>query len=398
MSFENEATEQLKRELTESHKQINELLLAKEEIRHNYDLQSTLNSLLHLSLKDTSLNEILDYTLNHILSIKWLAFESRGAIFVVEDVPNTLIMKTSNELPKSIQKECSKVPFGKCLCGKAALKQEVVFASCIDKNHVIEIEGVVPHGHYCIPIISSNKTLGVINIYVKQQHRYKKKEEDFLNAIADTLAGVIERKRAEEKLNQSIQRLNKSIEGTVRALAMVVETRDPYTAGHQNRVTQLACAIAGEMKLSEEKVECIYMASNIHDIGKINVPAEILSKPSALTKAEFDLLKTHPPVGSAILKEVDFSYPIVQIILQHHERIDGSGYPEGIKGKDIMLEAKILAVADVVEAMASHRPYRPAIGIETALKEIKQNSGKLFDSEAVDACVTLFNEKEFKFS
>jgi putative nucleotidyltransferase with HDIG domain len=174
--------------------------------------------------------------------------------------------------------------------------------------------------------------------------------------------------------------------------------RDPYTAGHQWRVTRLACAIAEEMGLPEERIEGIRMAGLIHDIGKMNVPAEILSKPGRLNHIEFDLIKLHPQNGHDVLNgSLEFPWPVAQIVLQHHERMDGSGYPAGLSGEQIILEARILGVADVVEAMASHRPYRPAHSIEDVLQEISQNRNVLYDHEVVDACLKLFTEKGFEF-
>ncbi|MBA7623204.1 hypothetical protein ES703_30597 [subsurface metagenome] len=208
---------------------------------------------------------------------------------------------------------------------------------------------------------------------------------------------ITERKLAEEERKQSFERLRQSLEETVNALATAVEMRDPYTAGHQHRVTSLATAIAEEMGLSKEKIEGIRMAGVIHDVGKIRVPAEILSWPGQLTEIDFNLIKTHPQVGYDILKRIELPHQVTRIMLQHHERMDGSGYPEGLKGKKILIEAQVLAVADVVEAMASHRPYRAALGIEKALEEISKNKGVLYDAKAVDACLKLFNEKDFKF-
>ncbi|GAF81991.1 unnamed protein product, partial [marine sediment metagenome] len=168
-------------------------------------------------------------------------------------------------------------------------------------------------------------------------------------------------------------------------------------AGHQRRVTTLATSIATEMGRSEELIQGISMGGIVHDIGKIYVPAEILSKPTRLSEVEFDMIKAHCQAGYDILKPVEFPWPIAQIVFQHHERMDGSGYPSGLSGEDILLEARILAVADVVEAMASHRPYRPALGIDKALEEIVQNKGKLYDPKVTDACKKLFAEGRFKF-
>jgi putative nucleotidyltransferase with HDIG domain len=203
---------------------------------------------------------------------------------------------------------------------------------------------------------------------------------------------ITRQKKTEEELIQSYDRLKQAMDGTVQAMAFTIETRDPYTAGHQRRVTQLACALAEKMELPENIVEGVRMAGDLHDIGKIYVPAEILSKPGKLSEAEYNIIKTHSQVGYDILKTIEFPWPIADIVLQHHERINGSGYPAGLRGKDILLEARILAVADVIEAMATHRPYRPALSIEDALEEISENKGKLYDPKVVDACLKIFEE------
>jgi PAS domain S-box-containing protein len=218
------------------------------------------------------------------------------------------------------------------------------------------------------------------------------------NLMQDLERSLTERVRAEEGLQRSFEKLQRAFEGTVNALVSVIEMRDPYTAGHQRRVSQLACAIAKEMGLPKEQIEGIRMAGLIHDIGKINVPAEILSKPGPLTELEFGLIKMHPQIGYDVLNgTMEFPWPVAQIVLQHHERMDGSGYPEGLTGEKILLEARILAVADVVEAMASNRPYRGPRGMGEALEEISQNRGVLYDPEVVDACLKLFKEKRFEF-
>jgi PAS domain S-box-containing protein/putative nucleotidyltransferase with HDIG domain len=206
---------------------------------------------------------------------------------------------------------------------------------------------------------------------------------------------ITERKRAEEALQKTYHQLRESLITTVNTLASTVEMRDPYTAGHQRRVTLLACAIAEEMGLPEEQFDGLRLAGLVHDIGKITVPAEILNKPGRISEIEFNIIKTHPQAGYNLLKEIAFPWPVARIVLQHHERLDGSGYPQGLKDGGITMEAKILAVADVVEAMASHRPYRSALGIEAALHEITMNKGILYDSNVSDLCVRLFTEEGF---
>jgi PAS domain S-box-containing protein len=206
---------------------------------------------------------------------------------------------------------------------------------------------------------------------------------------------ITERKQAEEERKQSFERMRKALRATVQAISLTVEMKDPYTSGHQQRVADLARAIATEMGLSADRRDFIRTASTIHDIGKIAIPSEILSKPTKLTDLEFSLIKTHPQSGYDILKDIEFPWPVADVVLQHHERMDGSGYPQGLKGNDILLEARILAIADVVEAIASHRPYRAALGIDLALEEISKNKGILYDAAAVDACLKLFREKGY---
>jgi len=204
-------------------------------------------------------------------------------------------------------------------------------------------------------------------------------------------------KKAEEQLKESYSTLQRILEETVEGLVQAVEMRDPYTAGHQRRVSDLASAIAKEMNFSEEKINGLKLAALVHDIGKINIPAEILSKPGKLTEPEFNLIKMHPQTGYDILKSIEFPWPIAEIVLQHQERYDGSSYPNGLKGEDIHIKARILAVADVIEAMSSHRPYRPSLGIDCALEEIEKNRDILYDPRVADVCLTLFREKGYKF-
>jgi PAS domain S-box-containing protein len=208
---------------------------------------------------------------------------------------------------------------------------------------------------------------------------------------------ITRRKRAEADLRASRDRLQKALAGTIQSMGLTIEMRDPYTAGHQRRVSKLSCAIALDMGLPPDQIEGIRMAGDIHDLGKIYVPAEILSKPGQLTEIEFSIIKTHSQVGYDILKSIEFPWPLATIIHQHHERLDGSGYPNRLKGPDILLEARIISVADVVEAMSSHRPYRPAHGIEKALEEIIRNRGRLYDPAVVDSCLRMFREKGFSF-
>lgn len=209
------------------------------------------------------------------------------------------------------------------------------------------------------------------------------------------LRDITERVLSEDKVMESIAQLRKAMGGVIQAIASTIETRDPYTAGHQRRVSDLARELARTMGLSKASIEGVRMAGVIHDLGKISVPAEILSKPGKLTDIEFSLIKIHPQIGYEIIKPIDFPWPVADIIYQHHERMDGSGYPRGLTSGEIMIEARILTVADVVEAMASHRPYRASLGIDTALAEIVKNKGIFYDADVVNACTYLFQETDY---
>ncbi len=237
-----------------------------------------------------------------------------------------------------------------------------------------------------------SKRKSIVEIHVVETEWNKKK------AYLATIRDVTGRKETEEKLKASNEKLQKLMEDTVNGLISAIEMRDPYTAGHQKRVAELACAIAKEMKLSEDKIKGIRISALVHDIGKIHIPSEILNKPGKLSDVEFTIVKSHTNYGYEVLKSIDFPWPIATTVLQHHEKIDGSSYPNGLNGDNIILEAKILCVADVIEAMSSHRPYRPALGQESALNEISKNRGILYDENVVDACIKLFEEENFSFS
>lgn len=216
-----------------------------------------------------------------------------------------------------------------------------------------------------------------------------------VDRLRNHLEDVVEERT--KKLKENQERMHAMLLDFITSLGATTEARDPYTAGHQRRVAHLAVEIARELQWPEDQIEGLYLASVVHDFGKIHIPAEILSKPGRLSELEFAFIKQHPETGYEILKSVDFPWPIAQTVLQHHERLDGSGYPYGLKEDEILAEAKVLAVADVVEAMTSHRPYRAALGLDAALDEITLHRGVLYDNRAVDACLRVFREKGYVF-
>jgi PAS domain S-box-containing protein/putative nucleotidyltransferase with HDIG domain len=247
------------------------------------------------------------------------------------------------------------------------------------------------------PLKVDSEVFAVLAIYGGEPDRFDADEVKLLQELANDLAFGIRAARDRSERAAMDQRWLASLETTVGAIAHTIEVRDPYTTGHQQRTARLAVAIARKLGLPEHDIQGLYLAGIIHDIGKINIPAEILNKSGKLSKLERGLIEEHAEAGYDIVKGVDFPWPIAEMVRQHHERLDGSGYPHGLKGDAILPQAKILTVADVVEAMMSHRPYRPALGIDAALAEIEKNKGLLFDTAAVDACIALFRQQHFDF-
>jgi response regulator RpfG family c-di-GMP phosphodiesterase len=248
-----------------------------------------------------------------------------------------------------------------------------------------------------LPLTNDTGVFGALMIYSGEPDAFNHDEVALLTELAADLAYGITSLRARVERAQYVRTIRRNLEETIQAIAAVVEMRDPYTAGHEKRVAALASAIGRELGWPEKQIDGLHVAGSIHDVGKIGIPTEILTKPGYLAGIEFDMVKIHPQAGYDILHGIDFPWPVAQTVLQHHERLDGSGYPRGLKDGAILPEARVLAVADVVESIASHRPYRAALGLEAALDEITTKRDKLYDPQAVDACLILFREKGFTF-
>jgi len=246
-----------------------------------------------------------------------------------------------------------------------------------------------------VPLLYRGEPIGVLQVQSNRLNAYSDEDVDLLAGLGNVAAISIQNALLIAEAARAEETLRLSLEGTLHAVSAAAETRDPYTAGHQRRVTALAVTIARELGLSDDECNTLRIAGTVHDIGKLGIPAEILSKPGPLSAIELDLIREHPQTAYKILADVPFPGPVAETVLQHHERLDGSGYPRALAGDQILREARILAVADVVEAMASHRPYRAARGIDAALSEIEQNAGRLYDSEAVEACLHLFRDKGY---
>lgn len=264
------------------------------------------------------------------------------------------------------------------------MSPKIEFKDLVKEEYLRDTERVfLSKGGEKIPVVFSSSIM-----------RDNKGDVQGVILVAQSIVG---RKRLEEKLQHTLVTLRKAMRGAIHAMALTVEKRDPFTAGHQRRVSDLARAIAREMGLADERIDGVRMCAIVHDLGKMFISPEILTKPRKLTKGEYNIIKTHPMAGYEILKEIDFPWPIAEIEMQHHERIDGSGYPNGLTGKDILLESKILAVSDVFDAMVFKRPYREAISIDRALEKISKDKGILFDPDVVDACARVFNENGFRY-
>ncbi|MDD5772635.1 MAG: HD domain-containing protein [bacterium] len=369
---------------------ITEKKQAEDENKHNQQIQSVLSTMLEISSMRGTLEDELKLILKKILSLRWLGLINKWGVFLKDENKDIFNLSVYSRLPKSLLIMCKNVPFNRCLCGKAGARKKMIFKSKVDSDHENLYKGIKPHGHYCIPIIFREKVLGVLNLYVAAGHKGNKYEKLFFKTVADILAGIIVRKNIENELKENVDNLRKTLKGIVKLIVSTVEVRDPYTAGHQHSVSDLARAIAQTMGLPKDQVEGIRFAGIIHDLGKLFIPSEILSKPGHLNDIEYDLIKTHSRIGYEMLRSIDFPWPLADIILQHHEKMDGSGYPNGLKDKKILIGAKIIKVADVISAMAYHRPYRPAHNLKYALKEIKSNIGRFYDPEVVAACLKVF--------
>jgi PAS domain S-box-containing protein/putative nucleotidyltransferase with HDIG domain len=259
------------------------------------------------------------------------------------------------------------------------------------------LSGDAPYALAMLPLKAGGTSLGVLCVFADEPAAFDDEQMGLLQELANDLAYGVHMQRTRAERDSMRGALSETLLQTVRALALTVEKRDPYTAGHQERVALLAGAIAAEMGMPPEQVEGIRLGGIIHDIGKIYIPAEILNRPGRLTVTEYAIIKSHPEVGHDIMKDVNFPWPVQEMILQHHERLDGSGYPRGLKDGEILLEARIIAVADVVEAISSHRPYRPSLGIDAAVEEMSRGRGTLYDPEVVDVCLKLIHEKHFRW-
>ena len=385
-------------------KKMLDLEKSEKRIKYLYSVLGAIRGVNQLIVKEKNRGILLQKACDTLIKARgynaaWLGFLKDEKTFAIvvgsplkEDVSRFCGKVMAGDYPPCIERAfIQKVPF-------VVMERPQDCGGCLLKNTYKGKESVI------IRITHNGKLFGLLVLSLAPGISVKEEEEYLLKEVANDIAFGLhdieleeKEKLTEQELQLSYQKLQKTMEGTINTIGNIVEVKDPYTAGHQQRVSQLAVHIAQELNLPQNKIEGIRIASLVHDIGKISVPADILNKPTKLTDIEFSLIKDHPQIGHDILKSIEFPWPIAQIVLQHHERLNGSGYPNKLKGDEILLEAKIICVADVVEAMSSHRPYRPALGIDAALEEISKNKGILYDPEVVDICIKLVREKGFQF-
>ncbi|MCX6087766.1 MAG: PAS domain S-box protein [Caldiserica bacterium] len=391
------------RDITERKRTEEALKNSNEQLKKLFSFQNIIRELNQFLLKcdneDEIYKKVCDIIMeSDIIKFVWIGLTEEGTF----DVKPAAYAGIEKGYINSIKAKWDNSQYGKGPTGTAIKTQKPVVIGDIktDPTYMPWREEALKRGFFSLislPIIHEGKVIGVLDIYSDKKDAFIEEDIELFKEVAGDIAIGIKSIRLEKNLQKKSKQLEKSVENIIFTMVKMSESKDLYTAGHQKKVSQLATAIARKMGLSEDRIEALRFASLIHDIGKFTIPGEILTKPSKLSETEFALIKEHPETGYNIIKDVDFPWEIASIILQHHERLDGSGYHEGLKDKEILLESKILAVADVVEAMSSHRPYRVALGIDKALEEISMNKGKLYDPGAVEACIKLFKEDGFKF-
>ena len=377
-------------------KDISERIRAEEDLEQRTRTRATLYDLLRLSLSQKPEQEVLESFLDRLFDIPWLALERKGAIFL-SDSRGQYVLSAERNLATPLLETCKFITPGHSMCGRALETGETVFADAMDDRHDVRFDGMKDHGHYCVPILVNDAVIGVLNLYVPVGHQYKEEEESFLKSVTDVLAGFATRMNANRERQEALIEAKQALAATVTAIGGMLEARDPYTAGHQDRVARVADLIATRLGWSPDQRRPLHFAGRLHDVGKIIVPAEILSKPGRLSGPEFAVIKMHAEAGHSLLKDISFPWPIADIVHQHHEKVDGSGYPCGLAGDDILPEARILCVSDVLEAVASLRPYRAGLGLDKAIEILQASKGILFDGAAVDAAVEIHGDGGFTF-
>ena len=351
-----------------------------------WETKTAIAAILEISLKDISIQRQLKEILDILVSISWLKAVRKGAVFVTNE-HDELVLVVHHNLHPTLQEKCARVPFGRCLCGRAAQDGEILFKSCVDEEHDIRFDGMMPHGHYNVPLLDNQgSVIGVLVLYLEHGHRQHPEESDFMKMLGNTISNIIVNKSLKLRAEISAIRLQKAQMEMLQKLMAASEFRDNETGEHIKRMSQYAVVIAKAIGVPEAERKLLELAAPMHDIGKVGIPDAILLKQGPLTAEEFAIMKSHTSIGAQILSG---DHPLIRasrdIALSHHEKWDGSGYPAGLAGEDIPLFGRICALADVFDALTSARPYKEAWPLEKALDFIKENAGSQFDPNLVEA-------------
>ena len=374
---------------------ITKLKMAEIKFQEDYEIQSTINSIFQLSFQRIPLNTILERAIEFIMSMPYFSGQHAGCgIFTVEENTKMLVLSASKDLPNKIRESMSKISIEGHYFNRAFKTRTLQF---IDSSETLDdrYRYLLQRRHYCIPLVSLEKTFGMVDIILKNDYVRNSRHEEYLTAVAASLSSVIMQKDTEKRLEENVSKSQIMTDRTIFMLSSIIEEKDPYIVGHQQRVGKLASNIAWELKLTDDQIHGLFISGLLHDIGKIVIPSEILLKPGKLREAELEIIKLHAQKGYDLLKNIDFPWPVARTAYQHHERLNGSGYPLKLAGRDIFIESRILAVADVVEAMSFDRPYHKGLKIDEILKELEKNKNVWYDEAVVDACVNLFLKKRF---
>jgi hemerythrin-like metal-binding protein len=350
-----------------------------------WETRAAISAILEITLTNQSFKAQLDQILDVIVSISWLRAAKQGAVFVA-NARNELVLVVEHSLARELIELCAKVPFGHCLCGKAAQERKLQFKTCVDQDHETRFEGMKPHGHYNVPLMDEDRVLGVMVLYIEHEHEPHPEEEIFMTMLGQTVSSFIQNRSLQAAAGIKNLRFQKAQQEIVQKLLTASEYRDNETGAHIQRMSKYAVALGRSISMDAKQLHLLELAAPMHDIGKIGIPDGILLKPGRLSEEEYTAMQAHTTIGAEILQG---SHPLLvasrEIALTHHERWDGKGYPRGLAGTEIPIFGRICALVDVFDALTSERPYKKAWSIEKALDYIQENSGAHFDPRLVKA-------------
>ncbi len=362
----------------------------REEILRQSKLRTQeLEALRDLLLLDPTvpLDVLLQLALERLVDLSWLGMERRGIAFLADGEGN-LTMRAAVGLDNAAIARCTRVPRGDCVCGRAAAEGVLIHVGEAGREHT-RSHSRRPHGHYCVPLASEDRLLGVLTFYLPPGHQPSRREAAFLRSAAGVVSVMVERARGQQALARQHRRVIETLDASVRTMGRMLGVQAPHIVTHQEQVAELAHAIGQQLGMDEHRLQGLVLAASLHDIGKIGVSRELLGKEGPLSDEEQALVRTHVAIGCGFLDASAFAWPVVEMVRQHHEAWDGSGYPAGLAGEEILLEARILAAANTVEALASDRPHRSGRGLTAGSRALLEGRGTLFDPQVVDAFMAL---------